>query len=89
MFFKQKAFDIFKSKGQLHASIVSPEWAYEKIGKPHLLIEYVYLLTYGRMSERLKDQVKQFSIQNEDPAKVEILRRTALATCTWNTCLCQ
>ena len=73
-------FDIFKSKGQLHASIVSPEWAYEKIGKPHLLIEYVYLLTYGRMlEERLKDQVKQFSIQNEDPAKVEILRRTALA----------
>ena len=43
-------------------------------------MEYVYLLTHGRMlEERLKDQVRQFSEYGEDPAKVEILRRISLA----------
>ncbi|KAF5431758.1 hypothetical protein C5S39_05060 [Candidatus Methanophagaceae archaeon] len=73
-------FKIFQSEGRLHAPVDSPEWAYERIGEPHLLIEYVYLLTHGCMlEERLRDQMKQFSEQNEDPAKIEILRRTALA----------
>jgi len=76
----RQIFKIFQSEGRLHASVDSPEWAYERIGEPHLLIEYVYLLTHGRMlEERLRDQMKQFSEQNEDPAKIEILRRTALA----------
>jgi len=73
-------FKAFKSDKRLHASINSPEWAYEKIGQPHLLMEYVYLLTHGRMlEERLRDQIKQFNEQKEDPIKVEILRRVALA----------
>jgi len=76
----RQIFEIFQSEGRLHASVDSPEWAYERIGEPHLLIEYVYLLTHGCMlEERLRDQMKQFSEQNEDPAKIEILRRTALA----------
>lgn len=76
----RQIFKTFQDKGKLHASIDSPEWAFEKIGKPHLLMEYIYLLTHGRILEdRLRDQLKQFTEQNEDPAKVEILRRTALA----------
>jgi hypothetical protein len=76
----RQIFKIFQSEGRLHASVDSPEWAYERIGEPHLLIEYVYLLTHGCMlEERLRDQMKQFSEQNEDPAKIEILRRTSLA----------
>lgn len=76
----REIFKAFQSEGRVHASVDSPEWAYERIGEPHLLMEYVYLLTHGRMlEERLRDQVNQFSEQKEDPAKVEILRRTALA----------
>lgn len=76
----RQIFKVFQSEGRLHASVDSPEWAYERVGEPHLLMEYVYLLTHGRMlEERLRDQVKQFSEQKEDPAKVEILRRVALA----------
>ncbi|RCV65353.1 hypothetical protein C5S53_04195 [Methanophagales archaeon] len=76
----RQIFKAFQLEGRLHASIDSPEWAYERIGEPHLLIEYVYLLTHGCMlEERLRDQMKQFSEQKEDPAKIEILRRTALA----------
>jgi len=73
-------FNAFRAEGRLHASVDSPEWAYEKVGKPHLLMEYVYFITHGQMlKERLRDQVKQFSAQQEDPAKMEILRRIALA----------
>lgn len=73
-------FQAFQSQGKIHASVDSPEWAYERIGEPHLLMEYVYLLTHGQMlEERLRDQVRQFSEQGEDPAKIEIVRRVALA----------
>jgi hypothetical protein len=79
----EEARQIFKSlqaQGRVHTSVDSPEWAYERIGESHLLMEYVYLLTQGRMlEERLRDQIKQFSQQQEDPAKIEILRRTTLA----------
>jgi hypothetical protein len=76
----RQIFKAFQLEGRLYLFIDSPEWAYERIGKPHLLIEYVYLLTHGCMlEERLRDQMKQFSEQNEDLAKIEILRRTALA----------
>jgi hypothetical protein len=76
----QQIFKGFQSENKLHKSVNSPEWAYEKIGEPHLLMEYVYLLTHGRMlEERLRDQVRQFSECSEDPAKIEILRRISLA----------
>ena len=73
-------FKAFRSQGRLHPSVDSADWAYERIGEPHLLIEYVYLLTQGRMLEdRLREQVRQFSVQGEDPLKIELLRRAALA----------
>jgi hypothetical protein len=56
----RQIFKIFQSERRLHVSVDSPEWAYERIGEPHLLIEYGYLLTHGRMlEERLRDQMKQ------------------------------
>jgi len=76
----RQIFEAFRSEEKLHESVNSSEWAYEKIDEPHLLMEYVYLLTHGRMlEERLRDQVRQFSEFGEDPAKVEILRRISLA----------
>lgn len=76
----KQIFQQFKEKGKLHNPQISPEEAYEKIGNPYLLMEFTYLLTQGRMlEERLRDQVKQIYQQQEDSAKVEILRRTTLA----------
>jgi hypothetical protein len=76
----KQIFKQLKTQRKVHTSAISPEWAYEKIGKPYLLMEYVYLVTQGRMLEdRLREQVRQISQQQEDPAKIEILRRTSLA----------
>jgi hypothetical protein len=73
-------YSIFHNEKRIHKDVVSAEWAYERIGQPHLLMEYVYLLTYGHMlQERLRDQLLEFQQQKEDPAKVEILRRVSLA----------
>ncbi len=66
--------------GRIHDSVDSAEWAYERIGKPHLLMEYVYFITHGRMlEERLREQIRQFVEHDEDPGKVELLRRVAMA----------
>ena len=76
----KEIFNTFKANNRIHQDVLSAEWAYEKIGEPHLLMEYTYLLTYGEMLEdRLRDQIQQFRAQNEDPGKIEILRRVALA----------
>ncbi|MCG9892436.1 MAG: hypothetical protein MH252_15370 [Thermosynechococcaceae cyanobacterium MS004] len=76
----KQIFQQLKTQRKVHTSAISPEWAYEKIGKPYLLMEYVYLVTQGRMLEdRLREQVRQIFQQQEDPAKIEILRRTSLA----------
>lgn len=73
-------FNTFKQRQKINLSVESPEWAFEKIGEPHLLIEYVYLITHGEMlQDRLKEQIKQISKQGEDPAKIEILRKSSLA----------
>lgn len=65
---------------RLHPAVIAPEWAFERIGEPHLLLEYIYLLTHGTMlADRLRDQLRQMAVQHEDPAKVEIIRRVALA----------
>jgi len=76
----RQIFQFLKSQDRLHASVTSAEWAYEKVGKSHLLMEYVYLLTQGRMlEERLREQIIQFSQYQENTAKIEILRRVVLA----------
>jgi hypothetical protein len=76
----REIFSAFGDQGRIHPDVVSPEWAYERIGEPRLLLEYVYLLTHGRMlEERLSDQIRQFREQGESPGKLEILRRATLA----------
>jgi hypothetical protein len=76
----RQIFDAFRSKGKLHPAIDSAEWAYDRVGELHLLMEYVYLLTHGAMlEERLQDQVQEIRTQGEDPAKIEVLRRVAVA----------
>lgn len=66
---------------RLHSDAASAEAAYERIGEPRLLMEYVYLLTHGEMlEERLRQQVREFTELAEDPAKVQILRRAAVAS---------
>jgi hypothetical protein len=76
----RRIFQFLKSCDRLHSSVTSAEWAYERVGKSHLLMEYVYLLTQGRMlEERLREQIMQFSQYQENTAKIEILRRVVLA----------
>lgn len=76
----RQIFAEFRGHGRIHGSVDSADWAYERVGEPHLLMEYVYLITHGRMLEdRLRDQLNQITRHGEDPAKLEILRRTALA----------
>lgn len=76
----RELFELLRSSGRIHPSVDSPDWAYERVGTPQLLLEYLYLLTYGQMlEERLRDQVEQFSRLKEDPVKIEIIRRVALA----------
>jgi len=78
----EEIFLCFQEQGKIHSSVKSAQWAYEKIGETHLLMEYVYLITHGQMlQERLRDQIKTFDMLKEDSAKIEILRRVALADC--------
>ena len=73
-------YSIYRKENRLHRGVVSAEWAYERVGEPHLLMEYIYLLTHGHMlEERLRDQVRQFQRLEDDPSKVEILRRVSVA----------
>lgn len=76
----REVFAAFKQRGRIHPAVVSPEWAYERIREPHLLLEYVYLLTHGRMlEERLADQIRQFQEYGGSREKLEILRRASLS----------
>jgi hypothetical protein len=80
----QEATNIFRflsSHGRAHASVPSHEYAWEKLGEPHLLMEYVYLVSHGTMlKERLADQIANISRQQEDPAKLDVLRIVALSS---------
>lgn len=70
----------FRKNRQLHAGIGSAEHAYELLTEPKLLLEYVYLITHGQMlSERLSEQIRQFSAPDDDSTKAVMLRRAMLA----------
>ncbi|HQX49575.1 MAG TPA: hypothetical protein PLR25_06685, partial [Planctomycetaceae bacterium] len=76
----RQLYAMFQTQQRVHASVSSADWAFERIGEPHLLMEFVYLVTHGCMLEdRLRDQLQGFSQFGEDPAKTEILRRLSLA----------
>lgn len=66
--------------GKVHEDVVSIEWAFEQLGQPRLLMEYIYLVTHGRLLEgRLRDQLHEITAHGEDPAKLEVVRRVTLA----------
>ena len=76
----RQLFSMFQTQQRVHPSVSSANWAFERIGEPHLLMEFVYLVTHGCMLEdRLRDQLQGFRQLGEDPAKTEILRRLSLA----------
>jgi hypothetical protein len=67
-------------ENRIHQNVVSAESAFEMVSTPALLMEYAYLLTHGCMlEERLEEQVRSFAKQNEDPVKIELLRRITAA----------
>jgi hypothetical protein len=73
-------FAAFKSRGHLHRNVRSAAEAYERLRAPHLLLEFVHLVTQGQMlQDRLRDQVRAFSTLGEDPAKKHLLRVVSLA----------
>ena len=66
--------------GLIHENVPSAEWAYECIGEPRLLMEFVYLITQGCMlRDRLLDQINSFRQLHEDPKKRELLRLVSVA----------
>jgi hypothetical protein len=74
-------FGFLSCHGRVHASVPSREYAWEKLGEPRLLMEYVYLVSHGTMlRERLADQVATINRQHEDPAKLDALRIVALSS---------
>jgi len=73
-------FRVLQEQDKIHEGVESPAWAFEQIGEPRLLMEYIYLITHGRMlRDRLEDQVKEMRKRHEDPGKIELLRRIAVA----------
>lgn len=75
----KEIYEALHKNERIHASVESGEWAYEKIGEPHLLMEYVYLLTHGQMlQDRLRDQIADIET-HDNSGKLEVLRRVAMA----------
>lgn len=75
----KQIYTVLYERERIHTSVESAEWAYEKIGEPHLLMEYVYLLTHGQMLEdRLRDQIADI-VAHDNSGKLELLRRITLA----------
>jgi len=73
-------FTHLSTHGRIHENVCSAEWAYECIGEPRLLMEFVYLITQGYMlRDRLQDQIRAFRRLNEDPKKRELLRLASVA----------
>jgi hypothetical protein len=76
----REIFSAFKGRNQIHPAVRSAPEAYERLRPPHLLLEFVHLVTQGRMLEdRLRDQVRAFAALREDPAKKRLLRLVSLA----------
>ncbi len=70
----------FSKRGKLAANVPSAGWAYEQIADKRLLLEFVYLITHGRMlAERIEEQIDTIEAHGEDRAKMEVLRLVATA----------
>jgi len=81
---QNEAKDIFvglQKRDKIHQNIQNWQSVWEQVASKKLLIEYVYLLTHGKMiEERLAEQIKELNREDSDvKAKLEILRIIALA----------
>lgn len=81
----QEARDIFRyfrERGATAPGVRGAEWAFELVAERRLLIEFVYLITHGRMlAERIEEQLAAIRDpdRGEDPAKLDALRLVAAA----------
>lgn len=74
-----KIFKAFAKREKL-APNVSKENAWENIKSKGLLIEFIYLITQGKMiKERLEEQIKMLHNEVDGTEKLEILRYVAVA----------
>jgi hypothetical protein len=72
-------FNRLKSQNRIHSSILSSDWAYEKIDSPKSLIEFIFLITQGEMLiMRLTEQINRMHDNNEI-AKINLLRKVIIA----------
>ena len=70
----------FYQQGKVAPNVPSAGWAYEQVAEKQLLIEFVYLITHGKMlAERIEEQVATIEAHGEDRAKLEVLRLVATA----------
>lgn len=76
----ENIFNQFKIKNKIHNSIQNWQPAWEKVKDKGLLMEFVYLITFGEMlRERLESQIHELANDSDSAAKIEILRLVALA----------
>jgi len=67
-------------RGHVRESVTSGDQAFEQVGEPRLLMEFIYLVTQGRMlRERLRDQISSMERRHDDPSRLDILRLVSLA----------
>lgn len=69
-----------RASDRVHPDVPSAAHALEQVGSPALLLEFVYLVTHGRMlEERLRDQLMEMQRAGQDPAQRAVLRRAVTA----------
>lgn len=74
--------DMLVERDQVHPNAPAAGQAFELLGEPRLLMEYVYLLTHGELlADRLKSQVNEIERRDghRGGAKVDALRIVSLA----------
>ncbi|AYQ31012.1 hypothetical protein [Runella sp. SP2] len=72
-------FQNLKKQNKIHTSVINSDWAYERIGSPKCLIEFIFLITQGQMlDERLSEQVREIRKNNQND-KIDFLRKVLLA----------
>ncbi len=76
----ERIFAELQRRGRVAAGVPSARWAFERVREWGLLIEFIYLVTHGRLlTERLEEQVRVIGALREDPGKLEALRLVSVA----------
>lgn len=76
----QRIFEAFRKRGLIHSSMRAWQIAWDKVKSEKLLIEFVYLITQGKMlRERLENQLQMMRSEPENKDKKAILRLVSMA----------